>query len=108
MSLGAPAKVTLGVQPVVPVLGVADFPRAQRFYTASIGFATAWVWQPEDASPMFAQLSPGVLSLYRSQDPVAHSPGASNVHLHVNDVDAWHTQLGRRSVVLEQEPITRA
>jgi catechol 2,3-dioxygenase-like lactoylglutathione lyase family enzyme len=108
LSLGESAKVTLDVQRVVPVLGVADFSRARRFYTESLGFATDWVWQPDDASPVFAQLSRGGLSIYLSRDPATSCPGASSVYLYVDDVDAWRTELGRRGVALEQEPITRA
>ena len=95
------------MQRVVPVLGVSDFSRAQRFYTESLGFTTDWVWQPDDTAPVFAQLSRGGLSLYLSQDPAASSPGASSVYLYVDDVDVWHADLARRGVALEQAPITR-
>ena len=89
------------MQRVVPVLRVAEFAAAQRFYVEALGFATDWVWQPDAAAPGFAQLSRGGLSLYLSADADEGASGEGSVYLYVDDVDAWQRELEQRGVALE-------
>lgn len=95
------------MQRVVPVLRVADFAAAQRFYKEALGFATDWVWQPEASAPGFAQISRGGLSLYLSGDTADADFGPSTAYVYVDDVDAWQLALEEAGVAIETPATTR-
>ena len=91
------------MQNVVPALRVTDYSRSRAFYTDGLGFAVEGEHRFAPHLPVFATITRDGLTLYLTEHTGDCEVGAL-VHLYVPDVDAWHDELVRRGVPVEEAP----
>lgn len=77
---------------VVPVLRVANAPRAVAWYER-LGFRKVWEHQFEPGFPLFVAVRRGRIQLYLSEH-TGDAPPNSLVHLYLEDIDAVSREFG--------------
>ena len=90
-------------QRVIPTLRMTDEARSRAFYVDGLGFRVDWTHRFEAHLPALLQLSRDGMTLYLSQHVMDCAIGGL-VHLFVDSVDAWHTELRSRGVAIELAP----
>jgi len=88
---------------VIPTLRITDEARSRAFYVDGLGFHVDWTHRFGAHLPALLQLTRDGMTLYLSQHVMDCSIGGL-VHLFVDSVDAWHTELRRRGVAIELAP----
>jgi len=92
----------------MPVLGVADMPRALAFYREALGFELAGAWPSMEQSggaPGFAILSLGTITVALDAHNEPPKPRtAMAAYLYLDDIDGYHRALTERGVAVERCP----
>jgi len=84
-------------QRVFPQLRMTSWHRSRAFYVDGLGFKVDWEHRFEPGFPVFTQISRDGLSLFLTEHAGDCQPGGA-AYLVVDDVDAFHLEIGSRGV----------
>lgn len=78
--------------PPMPILRIFDEAKAREFYEGFLGFSVDWQHRFEPGTPIYMQVSRGLLKLHLSEHSGDASPGA-NMVVYMKGVEAWQKSL---------------